>query len=171
MRLLELQFWQFGVTCSNLLQIHRPPTHIPHLNKIHHSFCSFYNKIATKKFTKLYFLKCYRVPAIFLIAFTRAFAKYTPYIHLSSHLIFYPSLHPSYLRKHQNGSQQITVSRTRRPSQNQMTVARLDDRYQNQTTVARTRRRPFERPASEHHERFNRSIKLNQSLDISPLPN
>jgi hypothetical protein len=34
-----------------------------------------------------------------------------------------------------------------------------DDRYQNQTTTAtRTRRQPFEQPASEHHERFNRSI-------------
>ena len=100
MRLLELQFWQFGVTCSNLLQIHRPPTHIPPLNKIHHSFCSFYNKICYKKIYQTIFLKCYWVPAIFLIAFTRAFAKYTPYIHLSSHLIFYASLHPSYLRKH-----------------------------------------------------------------------
>src|ERR1700685_622317 len=51
------------------------------------------------------------------------------------------------------------------------TALEPDDRYQNQTTVARSRLRPFERPASEHHERFNRSIESNQSLDISPSPN
>ena len=28
-----------------------------------------------------------------------------PYIHLGSHLIFYPSLHPPYLGRHQNASQ------------------------------------------------------------------
>ena len=33
----------------------------------------------------------YWVPAIFLIASTRTSAKYTPYIHLGSYLIFYPS--------------------------------------------------------------------------------
>src|SRR6266566_2027611 len=98
-------------------------------------------------------------------ASTRASAKYTPYIHLSSHLIFYPSLHPSYLRRHRNGSQQRTVARTRRPSPEPV------DRRQNQSTVARSRRQPFERPASEHHERFNRSIESNQSLNISPSPN
>src|SRR6266700_631669 len=87
-------------------------------------------------------------------ASTCASAKYTPYIHLSSHLIFYPSLHLSYLRRHRNGSQQRTVARTRRPSpepddrrQHQSTVARTgrpspepDDRRQNQSTVARTSR-------------------------------
>src|SRR5207302_1824665 len=46
-----------------------------------------------------------------------------------------------------------------------------EDRRQNQSTVARARRQPFERPASEHHERFNRSIESNQSLNISPSPN
>src|SRR6202044_3986191 len=52
----------------------------------------------------------HRVPAIFPIASTRASAKYTPYIHLGSHLIFYPSLHPPYLGRHQNDSQQTTVA-------------------------------------------------------------
>src|SRR6266700_2370538 len=47
---------------------------------------------------------------------------------------------------------QTTVTRTRRP------LPEPDDRRQNQTTVTRTRRPPFEQPASEHHERFNRSI-------------
>src|SRR6266576_1714647 len=63
-----------------------------------------------------------------------ASAKYTPYIHLSSHLIFYPSLYPSYLRRHRNGSQQRTIARTRRPSPEPV------NRRQNQSTVARTRR-------------------------------
>ena len=36
-----------------------------------------------------------------------------------------PSLHPPYLGRHQNGSQQRTVARTRRPS------PELDDRRQN----------------------------------------
>src|SRR6266704_407833 len=61
----------------------------------------------------------HRVPAIFPIASTRASA-------LCSHLIFLtflPSLHPPYLGRHQNGSQQRTVARTRRPS------PELDDRY------------------------------------------
>src|SRR6266702_3209582 len=80
---------------------------------------------------------------------------------------------------------QTTVARTSQPSpepvdrrQNQTTVARTsrpspepDDHRQGQTTIARARRQPFKRPASEHHERFNRSIELNQSLDISPSPN
>ena len=80
----------------------------------------------------IYSTQCYWVPAIFLIASIYASAKYTPYIYLGSHLIFYPSLHPLYLERHQNGSQK-TVVRTKRLS------PEPDDRYQNQTTVARTR--------------------------------
>ena len=66
-----------------------------------------------------------RVPAIFPIASTRASALY-------SHLIFFtlPSLHPPYLGRHQNGSQQRTVARTRRPLPEPD-----DDRCQNQTTT------------------------------------
>jgi hypothetical protein len=103
----------------------------------------------------------HRVPAIFPIASTRASAKYTPYIHLGSHLIFYPSLHPPYLGRHQNDSQQTTVAGARRPSpelddrQSQTTVVRArrlspepDDRRQSWTTVVRARR-----PSSELDDR------------------
>src|SRR6266403_288500 len=63
----------------------------------------------------------HRVPAIFPIASTGAYV---------ATLIFtLSSLHPSYLGRHQNGSQQRTVARTRR------LLLELDDRRQNQTTV------------------------------------
>src|SRR6266571_3213033 len=65
---------------------------------------------------------------------------------------------------------QTTVARTRRPSPELTTVPEPDDRYQNQTTVTRTRRPPFEQPASEHHERFNRSIdQIEPELRYRPV--
>jgi len=48
---------------------------------------------------------------------------------------------------------QTTVARARRPSE-------PDDRCHRHTTVARATRQPFERPASEHDKRFDRSIEL-----------
>ena len=37
-------------------------------------------------------------------------------------------------------------------------------------TVTRTRRRPFERPASEHHKRFNQSInRIEPELQYRPI--
>ena len=71
----------------------------------------------------------HRVPAIFPIASTRASTQYTPYI--ATLFFTLPSLHPSYLGRHQNGSQQRTVTKTRRP---------------------------FEQPASEHYKQFNQLI-------------
>ena len=63
----------------------------------------------------------HRVPAIFPIASTRASAKYTPYIHLGSHLIFYPSF--------------LTSSLPRGTPERQP----ADDRRQSRTTVVRAR--------------------------------
>src|SRR6266566_2858408 len=92
-------------------------------------------------------------------ASTRASAKYTPYIHLSSHLIFYPSLHPSYLRRHRNGSQQRTVARTRRPSPEPV------NRRQNQSTVARTRQ-PSPEP-DDNRSNDQPASTTNDSIDQS----
>ena len=78
-----------------------------------------------KLYTKPLYVRAthyYQVPAIFPIASTRASAKYTPYIHLGSHLIFYPSF--------------LTSSLPRETLERQP----ADDRRQNQTTVAGARR-------------------------------
>src|SRR6266568_5761931 len=86
----------------------------------------------------------------------------------------------------------MTVTRTRRPlpepddrRQNQTTVARTrqplpepDDRRRRQTTVARTRRPLLEpdddssdnQPPNTTNDSINRSVELNQSLNIGPLP-
>ena len=80
----------------------------------------------------------HRVPAIFPIASTRASAKYTPYIHLGSHLLFYPSFLTSSLPR---------GTLERQPA---------DDRRQSRTTVAGAGRLSLElddrrqsRPSSE----------------------
>jgi hypothetical protein len=83
----------------------------------------------------------HRVPAIFPTAPTRASAKYTPYIHLGSHLIFYPSFLTSSLPRETPERQpaddrrqnQTTVAGARRPS------SEPDDRRQSQTAVARAK--------------------------------
>jgi len=78
-----------------------------------------------------------------------------PLVHLNTTLFFtLPSLHPPYLVRHQNGSQQRTVARTRWPS------PEPNDR--------RTRRQPFERPASEHYERFNPVLLSAFNISIRP---
>ena len=73
----------------------------------------------------------HQVPAIFPIASTHTFAKYTPILP-PYFLPILSSLYPPYLGRHQNGSQQRTVAKTRRP--------------------------PFKRPASERREQFNQLI-------------
>src|SRR6266567_8106595 len=86
------------------------------------------------------------------VASTRASAKYTPYI---AHFIF---THLSFL----------TSSLLGEAPERQL----VEDRRQNQTTVTRTRRRPFERPASKHHGRFNQSIdQIELELQYRPSPN
>jgi len=57
-------------------------------------------KVLYKALYKALHKALYWVPAIFLIAFIYTSAKYTPYIHLGSHLIFYPFLYPPYLGRH-----------------------------------------------------------------------
>ena len=76
--------------------------------KLYISLCTkLYTKLCIKLYIKLYAKPLcvratyyYWVPAIFPIASIRASAKYTPYIHLGSHLIFYPFLYPPYLGRH-----------------------------------------------------------------------
>src|SRR6266699_3747406 len=86
------------------------------------------------------------------VASTRASAKYTPYI---AHFIF---THLSFLT-----SSLLGEAPERQPA---------EDRRQHQTTITRTRRRPFKRPASEHHRRFNQSIdQIELELRYRPSPN
>src|SRR6266699_586839 len=70
-----------------------------------------------------------------------------------------PSLHSPYLGRHQNGSQQRTVTRTRRLS------LEPDDRYQNQTTVARARR-----PSLEPDDRYQNQTTITRARQPLPEP-
>ena len=90
-------------------------------------YTKFYTKLCTKLYTKFCTKLCTKLYAYGgstrssasgprYIPDTRASAKYTPYIHLGSHLIFYPSFLTSSLpRGHQNDSQQTTVAGAGRP--------------------------------------------------------
>src|SRR5437016_10362116 len=100
-----------------------------------------------------------RPPSVTTFNFSVPTLSCTPSLPYVATLFFnLPSLHPPYLGRHQNGSQQRTVTRTRRLSPE----PEEDDRNQHQTTTTDKTINPSteSKPDSEEHKKT--TVRMNR---------